>query len=83
MKPSESGKHFITEDENKTKIKKTLNNIGAIITFILLLWLIISMSIFRLRHAWATETEILINLPKVLIFKKISYEETRPKGEIK
>jgi hypothetical protein len=37
----------------------------------------VGATVFRLRHPWATETEIFMNMDKALGFRKASREELR------
>ncbi len=34
---------------------------------------------FRMRHPWATETEIFLNFWSALKFQKVPYEQMRPR----
>lgn len=39
------------------------------------LWLIASTFIFRLRHPWATETEIFLHLPDAIMLREVPRHE--------
>ena len=53
-------------------------------TFILLfgvaaLYVVIACTVFQFRHPWATETECFLNIPRAMLFQKVSYQEMRPR----
>ena len=35
----------------------------------------IAAATFRMRHPWATDTEVFLNMDKVLTFDKMTYQE--------
>jgi hypothetical protein len=39
---------------------------------LVLMWVLLSSAIFRIRHPWATETQILIHTWDVLTFRNIN-----------
>lgn len=39
----------------------------------------IALAVFRFRHPWMTETELLIATPHALMFETCSYSEWRPR----
>jgi hypothetical protein len=48
-----------------------------VIALPLSLWLIAGTMTFKLRHPWATDTEILFYMKDALLFKRVSYNEMR------
>jgi hypothetical protein len=48
-----------------------------VIFYILIVWWMVSATVFSIRHPWMTQMEMLINLPKVLTFHKVDYQEFR------
>lgn len=49
--------------------------------FALTIWSAISTAIFRIRHPWATETEVAVYFIEVITLQKVSYEESRSNYE--
>lgn len=43
------------------------------------LWLFVGMTVFSVRHPWATDTEKWICIKEVLLFEKVPYSELRPR----
>jgi len=57
-----------------------LRVVEAIVTAIIvviIVWFVVAGVVFRLRHPWATETEVTMNMDKALGFRKVSREEIR------
>ena len=63
----------------KIILKDMVDDIVSAIIVVLILWLAISCTVFRFRHPWATETETILNVHNALLFKKVSYDEMRPR----
>lgn len=46
----------------------------------LFVWVMAGFCVFEVRHPWATRMEVLIHWTDAMTFKKLSYEEMRPRG---
>lgn len=46
----------------------------------LFIWVIAGFLSFKIRHPWATETEVAMHFVEALTFKKVDYQEMRPRG---
>jgi hypothetical protein len=44
-----------------------------------LLWMAICSLVFRFRHPWATETEVILHLPDAVMWREVPYDEMRPR----
>jgi len=58
-------------------VLKALGVVVQAILVVLLIWMFVGATVFRLRHPWATETEIFMNMDKALGFRKVSQNEIR------
>lgn len=45
------------------------------------LWLIVGTSTFKVRHPWATDTEIMFYIKEALLFERVSYSDARKNYE--
>lgn len=43
------------------------------------LWLAISSAVFRFRHPWASETEVILHIPDAIMLRQVPYAEMRPR----
>lgn len=57
---------------------KSISKIGILLVA---LYLLVAVLTFSVRHPWATDMEIFINAKSVLLFRRVSYENARPRQE--
>lgn len=46
-----------------------------VVLILLLLWVGVTTAVFRFRHPWATETELLLYLPKAVMLQRVERPE--------
>lgn len=56
-----------------------LNVISGGLFVVFILWLFVGMTVFSVRHPWATSTEKWICIKEVLLFEKVPYSGLRPR----
>lgn len=64
---------------DQAKMKEYIKLLGIVAIVLSLGWLIVSLSIFRFRHPWATDTERFLYIGDALILRKVPYNEMRPR----
>jgi len=63
------------------RITKVIKNLLSYLGIFFVVYFFIATWTFAIRHPWATGMERLIHIGDALMFKKISYTETRGKYE--
>lgn len=64
------------------KLNRFLNSNFCIrLIYVVAAYIIISLTVFRIRHAWMTDTELLLHLPNALVWDSVPYDEARPNGK--
>lgn len=63
--------------KGKPAVLRVVETIITAIIIIVMFWFVVAGVVFRLRHPWATETEIFVNMDKALGFRKVSQNEIR------
>lgn len=56
-----------------------MKSLAAFFLFALVAWFFIAQIVFSFRHPWATSTEKLVYIGKVMTFGKVPYNEARPR----
>lgn len=56
-----------------------MRSLAAFFLFALVAWFFVAQMVFALRHPWATSTERIIYIGKVMTFGKVPYQEARPR----
>lgn len=62
------------------KIKNLIRLAPSVICMFVVVWLAISSLSFSIRHPWATDMEVLLNLPTVMTFGTVEYKKMRPRS---
>jgi hypothetical protein len=57
--------------------KETIKLAAGVAIVVLFIWVWIATTVFRFRHPWATETEVVVHLLDAVTFQKLSYDEMR------
>ena len=60
-------------------LKKLINVLVPSLVIGLFAWVLVATVTFRFRHPWATETETLLNMHRVMTFQRVEYKELRPR----
>ena len=55
------------------------SGIAKSVVVLVFIYLVLALSVFGMRHPWATKTETLVNIDKVLTFDTIEYSQARPR----
>lgn len=61
------------------KLKRLYDEVFTVVMMLLFAWFAISTLVFKMRHPWATEMEVMLNIHNAVQFKKVSYETMRPR----
>lgn len=56
---------------------RVVETIFTAIIVVIIVWFVIAGVVFRLRHPWATETEVTMNMDKALAFRKVLPSDIR------
>ena len=55
------------------------NAVAGVLVTLLLVYVVSAFVVFRLRHPWMTETELLLCPVATMTFQKVPYEAMRPR----
>lgn len=60
---------------------KSSKEIAGGICLFLIIWVVVAEIVFAVRHPWATDTERLLRIVDAMAFRKVPYNEMRPRDE--
>lgn len=60
-------------------MKRAMKKLGEFLLTLIFLWALAGITVFWLRHPWATMAETFVRFPEVITFQKVPYDHMRPR----